>query len=377
MQGIGKKISLPYFKLVHSDQCCNYGHEVGFPFPQRPIDQLQKAIEAIFNSWESSRCIEYRKIHKIRNLLGTAVTIQTMVFGNMGLTAGSGVAFTRNPSTGGNGLYGEFLFNAQGEDIVSGRYMPQGLGKLGKFLPNIHRQLNIIGKRLEIEFKDMQEFEFTIQEGNLFILQSRNGKKTPWAGLQIGVDMVNEGLISKETALDRFESYDLLSIKRAKIVSSCSPTSEAVCLGVSACPGIAMGEITLDSENAKEKSSLGRSIILVRDDISTTGLVGMAVCQGILTRTGGKTSHAAVVARQMNKVCIVGCQALIINMENRTCSIGNKVLNGGDYVSLDGNTGNVYVGEVEYETEYPEKILAEVQKWKNRHLERAEEPSAP
>ena len=256
LQRVGE-LDAETLKGIVDDYLSIFSDKVGFPFPQRPIDQLQKAIEAIFNSWESSRCIEYRKIHKIRNLLGTAVTIQTMVFGNMGLTSGSGVAFTRNPSTGGNGLYGEFLFNAQGEDIVSGRYMPQGLEKLGKFLPNIHRQLNIIGKRLEIEFKDMQEFEFTIQEGNLFILQSRNGKKTPWAGLQIGVDMVNEGLISKETALDRFESYDLLSIKRAKIVSS-SPTSEAVCLGVSACPGIAMGEITLDSENAKEKSSLGK-----------------------------------------------------------------------------------------------------------------------
>ena len=351
-------------KRIVDDYLKIFSDQTGDSFPQRPIDQLQKAIEAIFNSWESPRCIEYRKVHKIRNLLGTAVTIQTMVFGNMGYTSGSGVAFTRNPSTGRNGLYGEFILNAQGEDVVSGRHTPQGLEKLGKLLPDMQQKLNIIGKRMEIEFKDMQEFEFTIQEGKLFLLQTRNGKKTPWAALQIGVDMVNEELINRETALARLEPYDLPSIKRTRIVSKSSRTSEAVCIGLSACPGVAMGEIALDSENAKEKSSLGKSIILVRDDISTTDIVGMDACQGVLTKTGGKTSHAAVVARQMNKVCIVGCQALIINMETRTCRIGNKELEEGDYVSLDGNTGNVYVGEIEFETEYPEKLLSEVQKWK-------------
>lgn len=351
-------------KMVVEEYLGIFSDQVGFPFPQRPIDQLRQSIEAVFNSWESSRCIEFRKIHKIRNLLGTAVTIQTMVFGNMGLTSGSGVAFTRNPSTGAKELYGEFLFNSQGEDIVSGRRTPQGLGKLGKWLPNIQQQLNTIGNRLEIEFKDMQEFEFTIQEENLFILQSRNGKKSPWATLQTVVDMVNEGLISKDAAMKRLKLYDLSDVKRTKIVRSLSSNTEAISSGISACPGIAIGEVTFDSETAKEKSSSGKSIIFVRDNISTTDLVGIIACQGILTRTGGKTSHAAVVARQMNKACIVGCSGVRINMKDRTCQVGDKLLKEGDIVSLDGNTGNVYVGEVELETEYPESLLSEIQNWK-------------
>ena len=362
---IADELDAETLKEIVNDYLDIFADQVGFSFPQRPIDQLQKAIEAIYNSWESSRCLEYRRIHNIGILLGTAVTIQAMVFGNMGFTSGSGVAFTRNPSTGKGGPYGEFLFNAQGEEIVSGRRTPKGLDELTKFFPQIQRELNIIGKRLEVEFRDMQEFEFTIQEGNLFMLQTRNGKKTPWAALQIGVDMVNEGLISKEIALQRLESYQVSDIKRTKIISGTSDSGRgAACFGISACPGVAIGEITFDSEDAKEKSSSGRSVILVRDNISTSDLVGIAACQGILTRIGGKTSHAAVIARQMNKVCIVGCQPLVISTKNKSCRIGNKVLREGEYVSLDGNTGSVFVGKVKLETEYPEKILSEVQQWK-------------
>lgn len=349
-------------KKIVDDYLDIFLEQTNIPFPQRPIEQLQKAIEAVFNSWQSARCIEYRNIHKIENLLGTSVTIQTMVFGNMGILSGSGVAFTRDPSTGENKLYGEFIFNSQGEDLVSGKYIPQGLEKLGKLFPNIQRQLNIIGKRLEIEFKDMQDFEFTVQEGNLFILQTRRGMRTPWAALQIAFDMVNEGLINTDIALDRLKIYDLADIKKTKI--NFSNNNESICTGLSANPGVTVGEIVFDSEKVKEGYSLGKSMILVRDSISASDISGITFCEGILTTKGGKTSHAAVVARQMNKVCIVGCSSIIIDIKNRKCFIDNRTLNEGDFISLDGNTGTIYNGKVNFQIDKPEKLISEIQKWK-------------
>jgi pyruvate, orthophosphate dikinase len=341
----------------------------GIPFPQQPNSQLEDAIAAVFRSWENPRCIEYRRLNNIRDLLGTAVTVQTMVFGNKGPTSGSGVAFTRNPSTGENNLYAEFLFNAQGEDIVSGRRSPEDLQKLGKLLPDIEKELRVTGKRLEREFRDMQDFEFTIQEGNLFILQSRNGKRTPWAALVIAVDMVNDGLLDTETAFRRIKTYDLEKIERKRIVSRLgsknngNETDQHLTRGIPASPGIAIGKIVLDSEKAKDMALTGESVILTRDQISTNDISGMAVSEGTLTRVGGKTSHAALVSRQMNKVCIVGCQRLWIDMKARRCSIGKKVLCEGDHISLDGNTGSVYAGKVQFETEKPEQLLLEVKKW--------------
>ena len=308
----------------------------GIPFPQQPNSQLEDAIAAVFRSWENPRCIEYRRLNNIRNLLGTAVTVQTMVFGNKGPTSGSGVAFTRNPSTGESSLYAEFLFNSQGEDIVSGRRSPEDLQKLGKMLPEVETELRIVGKRLEREFRDMQDFEFTIQEGNLFILQSRNGKRTPWAALVIAVDMVNEGLLDIETAFRRIKMYDLEKIERKRMVSKSrsknkdnndgNETDQHLTLGIPASPGIAVGKIALDSEKAKDMALRDQSVILTRDQISTNDISGMAASEGTLTRVGGKTSHAALVSRQMNKVCVVGCQRLWIDMKTRKCGIGKKVL---------------------------------------------------
>lgn len=345
----------------------------GIPFPQQPKSQLEDAIAAVFRSWENPRCIEYRRLNNIQGLLGTAVTVQTMVFGNKSPTSGSGVAFTRNPTTGENNLYAEFLFNAQGEDIVSGRRSPEGLQKLGKLLPEMETELRIVGKRLEREFRDMQDFEFTIQEGNLFILQSRNGKRTPWAALMIAVDMVNEGLLDIKTASRRIEMYDLEKIERKRIVVSKSrlknkgnngnDTDQHLTRGIPASPGIAVGKIALDSEKAKDMALTGESVILTRNQISTNDISGMAVSEGTLTRVGGKTSHAALVSREMNKVCIVGCQRLRIDMKDRKCIVGKKVLCEGDYISLDGNTGSVYAGKVQSEIEKPEQLLSEVKKW--------------
>jgi pyruvate,orthophosphate dikinase len=344
----------------------------GIPFPQQPNSQLEDAIAAVFRSWENPRCIEYRRLNNISNLLGTAVTVQTMVFGNMGPTSGSGVAFTRNPSTGENSLYTEFLFNAQGEDIVSGRHSPEGLEKLGKLLPETETELRIVGKRLEREFRDMQDFEFTIQEGNLFILQSRNGKRTPWAALVIAVDMVNEGLIDIETALNSIKMYDLEKIERKRMISKDTKGDETLkhlAQGIPASPGIAIGKIALDSEKARSMALAGETVILTRDQISTDDISGMAVSEGTLTRVGGKTSHAALVSRQMNKVCIVGCQRLWINMRARKCSIERKTLYEGDYISLDGNTGSVYAGKVQFEIEKPEQLLLEVKKWNRQKFD--------
>jgi len=345
----------------------------GIPFPQQPNSQLEDAIAAVFRSWENPRCIEYRRLNSIRGLLGTAVTVQAMVFGNKSPTSGSGVAFTRNPSTGENNLYAEFLFNAQGEDIVSGRRSPESLQKLGKLLPEMETELRIVGKRLEREFRDMQDFEFTIQEGNLFILQSRSGKRTPWAALMIAVDMVNEGLLDIKTASRWIRMYDLEKIERKRMIVSKSrsknkdnngdETDQHLTRGIPASPGIAVGKIALDSEKAKDMALTGESVILTRNQISTDDISGMAVSEGTLTRVGGKTSHAALVSRQMNKVCIVGCQRLWIDMKARKCIIGKKVLCEGDHVSLDGNTGSVYAGKVQFEIEKPEQLLLEVKKW--------------
>ena len=367
-----KKVVNDYLKIFEEQT-------KGIPFPQQPKSQLEDAIAAVFRSWENPRCIEYRRLNNIRGLLGTSVTVQTMVFGNKGPTSGSGVSFTRNPSTGENNLYAEFLFNAQGEDIVSGRRSPEDLEKLGKLLPEVETELRIVRKRLEKEFRDMQDFEFTIQEGNLFILQSRNGKRTPWAALVIAVDMVNEGLLDIETAFRRIKMYDLEKIERKRIVSKSrsknkdnsnastdnngNETDQHLTRGIPASPGIAVGKIALDSEKAKDMALRGESVILTRDQISTNDISGMAVSKGTLTRVGGKTSHAALVSRQMNKVCIVACQRLWIDMKARKCSIGEKVLWEGDHISLDGNTGSVYAGKVQFEIEKPEELLLEVKKW--------------
>ena len=345
----------------------------GIPFPQQPDSQLLYAIEAVFRSWEGPRAIEYRNINNIQDLAGTAVTVQTMVFGNMDQTSGSGVAFTRNPSTGENNLYAEFLFNAQGEDVVSGRRSPEGLKRLEKLLPEAYKELHIAGKRLERHFKDMQDFEFTIQQGNLFILQSRNGKRTPWAALVIAVDMVNDSMIDTETALRRLKLYDLENVERRIIVSRSGAKNikdnqrtknvEGLAIGVPASPGIAIGKIVLDSKKAKEVAMADESTILIRTEISTDDICGMNVSDGVLTRVGGKTSHAALVSRQMNKVCIVGCQRLSIDMKSRKCTIGKEVLCEGDYISLDGNTGSIYQGKVEFQIEKPEQLLLKVKQW--------------
>jgi pyruvate, orthophosphate dikinase len=335
---------------------------IHFPFPQQPFVQLMGAIGAVFRSWDSPRAVEYRRLHGIRDLIGTAAIIQAMVFGNMGATSGSGVAFTRDPATGEDYMYIDFMFNSQGEDIVSGRHSLRNPEKLRQTMPRIHKEIQNIKSRLEIEFKDMQDFEFTVQEGNLFILQSRPGKRTSWAAVQIVVDLVNEGLIDFATALKRIENYDLSKIVRTRLSSQSN--LNLLCKGISANHGVTSGKIVLDSKIAKNESGHGEPLILLRQDISADDIEGMALCSGLITNQGGKTSHAAVVARQMEKVCIVGCHALFMDLKERLCIIDENVLHEGDYVTLDGNSGSVYEGKADVVVERPCEIIEEIERWK-------------
>ena len=337
---------------------------IGERFPQKPIDQIVGAVAAVFRSWESPRAIEFRKLHNITGLLGTAVTVQTMIFGNMGATSGSGVAFTRDPATGDNELYMDFLFNAQGEEVVSGRHAPEDADELRRILPGVYKEIHRVRKLLEEEFKDVQDFEFTVQEGKLYLLQCRNGKRTPWAALRIAVEMVQEGLIDPTMALKRLAAYDLDKIERVRLAGK-TAEAEPLCKGIPASPGVAIGQVALDPETAKFMVSKGRPAILVREDTCTTDIAGMAICNGILTAVGGRTSHAAVVARQLNKVCVVGCSTLTIDQRKRWINIATKTFSEGDFLSLDGNTGSVYAGALDVIIEKPKKYLSEVEKWKD------------
>ena len=334
----------------------------GESFPQAPLDQLQAATEAVFRSWSGKKALEYRRIHRLHGAAGTAVCVQTMVFGNSGGTSGSGVAFTRDPATGENALYMDFLFNAQGDDVVSGRHALGDCGQISALLPEVTQQIEALRQRLEAEFGDLQEFEFTVQNGQLYMLQTRNGKRTPLAALRIAVEMVAEGLLAPEAALARLKGCKLKSIQTEAIRTKDgqAPLARAISAGV----GVAVGEIALDSDTARRRAAAKKAVILVREDISTDDVAGIAGAQGILTARGGRTAHAAVVARQMGKVCLVGCRELAIDLAKRSCSIGGKSLREGQLISLDGGAGEVYPGAVDIVRAKPERELAAVASWR-------------
>ena len=338
-----------------------YAEHVGEPFPQNPMAQLRQAAEAVFGSWRNRRASDYRRLHGIPDDLGTAVTIQAMVFGNMGGTSGSGVAFTRDPATGQPELYLDFLLNAQGEDVVSGRHALLHGSQIRLLLPGIERQLRQVSRDLEHLFRDVQDFEFTVQEERLYLLQTRAAKRTPLAALLIACQLVEEGLISPGEALKRLAHLDLDSIQLVKL--KLTRDHEALGAGVPACPGVAVGPIALDARTAVAMSADGNRPILVRRDISTDDLTGMAAAAGILTRLGGRTSHGAVIARQLNRVCIVGCPELVIE-RNRQCRIGMCRVTEGDFLSLDGHSGKIYAGRLEVETQRPCEELTIVARWR-------------
>lgn len=328
----------------------------GNPFPQDPIIQLKLSIEAVFKSWLNKRAVTYRKINNIPNNLGTATTVQSMVFGNLNESSGTGVAFTRFPSTGKNKLYGEYLMNAQGEDVVAGIRTPYPIGKhekntqpsLEEENPALFNDIKFIGDKLETHYKDAQDIEFTIEDGELFILQTRNAKRTAQASVKIAVDMHNEKILSKQEAVNMIDADQITSVLHPQFVDSVS--KELFGKGLNASPGAAVGEIVFDAEKAEIEAARGKKAILVRDETSPEDISGMFTSVGILTTKGGMTSHAAVVARGMGKPCIVGAENLKIDKDERKISNGQITIEEGDLISLDGSTGEIFLGEVELES---------------------------
>lgn len=318
--------------------------KTGSEFPQDPRKQLQMAIEAVFNSWNNQRAIRYRKLNNIPMDWGTAVNVQTMVYGNMGETSGTGVAFTRDPATGKKEFFGEYLMNAQGEDVVAGIRTPLTITTLAQKMPSAYSQLVDICQKLEKHFKDMQDIEFTIQEGKLYMLQTRNGKRTAAAALNIAVDMVSEGLIDKKTALMRVRPEQIDQLLHPMIDPSAK--YEVVATGLPASPGAAVGKVVFTAEHAEEMAALNKKVILVRAETSPEDIGGMDAAQGILTVRGGMTSHAAVVARGMGKPCVAGCGALSIDIHEKVFTVNDLRIKEGDYISIDGATGSVILGKV-------------------------------
>jgi pyruvate,orthophosphate dikinase len=318
--------------------------KTGTPFPQDPRGQLQLAIEAVFRSWNNPRAVSYRKIHGIPGDWGTAVTIMAMVFGNLGESSGTGVAFTRNPSTGERRFFGEFLLNAQGEDVVAGIRTPEPISALQARMPKHYDGLVTIKDRLERHYRDMQDIEFTIQEGTLFILQTRSGKRTAAAAVRIAVEMVKEGLIDKETALLRVGPNQLNQLLHPTVDPSAKVT--AIAKGLPASPGAAVGKVVFDAARAVERAQQGEKVILVRPETSPEDVAGMHAAQGILTSRGGLTSHAAVVARGMGKCCVVGAGDVLVDEERRAFQASRVLVREGEVISLNGATGEVILGTV-------------------------------
>ncbi len=316
-------------------------------FPQDPIEQLLKAVKAVFDSWNNSRAIVYRKINDIPNHLGTAVNIQSMVFGNMGNNSGTGVAFTRNPSTGENNVFGEFLLNAQGEDVVAGIRTPKPIKELQNIMPEVYNEFMEITNILERHYKDMQDIEFTIENGSLYLLQTRTGKRTAKAAVNIAVDMVEEGLIDKEMAIMRIEPKELDKLLHPNFDPEKLAKANIITKGLPASPGAASGKIYFTSEDIIEAVKRGEKAILVRLETSPEDIEGMVASEGIMTARGGMTSHAAVVARGMGKCCIAGCGELVVDENKKVFKVKGREYKEGDYISLDGNTGCVYEGIIE------------------------------
>ena len=323
-----------------------YKTALGEDFPQDPKEQLFEAIKAVFRSWDNPRAIYYRRMNDIPGDWGTAVNVQTMVFGNMGDTSGTGVAFTRNPSTGEKQIYGEYLINAQGEDVVAGVRTPQPITKLKEDLPECYEQFMNIAHTLEEHYRDMQDMEFTIQEGKLYFLQTRNGKRTAAAALRIACELVDEGKITKEEAVSRVEAKSLDQLLHPNFDQEALKAAVPIGQALPASPGAAAGKVYFDAETAKIHHEAGLKVILVRLETSPEDIEGMHAAEGILTARGGMTSHAAVVARGMGTACVAGCGDIEFAEDGKSFTLGGKTVNEGDYISLDGSTGKIYLGEV-------------------------------
>ncbi len=343
-----------------------FKQKTGKNFPDDPMDQLWGAIGAVFGSWMAEKAVTYRRVEKINGLLGTAVNVVQMVFGNTGDTSGTGVCFTRDPSSGEKVFYGDYLFNAQGEDVVAGIRTPMHLLEMGKAIPKVYGQLEKVRVKLEKHYRDMQDMEFTVEEGKLYMLQTRTGKRTPAAAFRIAVDMANEKLISKEEAVERIKPEDIERLFYPIIDSKVDRKSLAAKIlttGINAVPGAAVGKVVFSAQDAEAWAAKGEKVILVRRETSPEDVGGMAVAQGILTATGGKTSHAAVVARGWGKCCIVGADSLEIDYKSGTMSAKGKVVKQGEWITLDGSEGVVYTGDMPLVApEFP-KAYETLMKW--------------
>jgi pyruvate,orthophosphate dikinase len=349
----------------------NLYHELGGEvFPVDPCEQLNQAAAAVFQSWDAEKAVAYRQLNGIGEGLGTAVTVQAMVFGNAGGESGSGVGFTRNPATGEHELYLDFRFNGQGEDVVAGRQRTEDHERLRQTLPAVWRQIESTRQTLESLFRDAQDFEFTLQNGMLYLLQSRDAKRSDWAALRIAVDLVREGLIKPAEARRRLQGIDLARVSKTRFETH---SGQLLARAQAASIGVVSGAVALDSEAAERMSKEGATVVLVRRDTATSDIRGMASAGGILTASGSRTSHAAVVARQLGKVCLVGCANLEVDLPRRRCKIGGQTVNEGDYVSLDGNEGCVYSGRLNVVTERPEREIKALKQWERNGRGRDDE----
>ncbi|MEG2814787.1 MAG: pyruvate, phosphate dikinase [Oscillospiraceae bacterium] len=322
-----------------------YKSRMGVEFPADPVEQLMLSVNAVFRSWDNPRANIYRRMNDIPGSWGTAVNVQEMVFGNMGDDSGTGVAFTRDPATGEKRLYGEFLMNAQGEDVVAGIRTPQTIDQLAEVMPDVYKEFSDIANRLESHYRDMQDMEFTIEHGKLFMLQTRNGKRTAQAAMKIAIALVNEGMCTKEEVLLKIDPKQLDALLHPCFDEKALKSATPVANGLPASPGAACGAVCFSAESAKENAKNG-PVLLVRTETSPEDIEGMAAAEGILTARGGRTSHAAVVARGMGTCCVAGCGAIRINEKEGTMTIGGNVVHEGDFMSIDGMTGNVYLGTI-------------------------------
>jgi len=348
-----RKLTEAYQQLFHA--------LTGEAFPQDPLAQLHAAVGAVLRSWTSAHARAYRAAHRIDEHVGTAVTVQTMVFGNAGATSGAGVGFTRDPATGARALYVDFAFNAQGEDVVAGRHAGAGGAALARSLPAIESEINEIANTLEDVFHDMQDFEFTVQDGRLFLLQTRAGKRSPLAALTIAVDLVDEGRLSPEDACARLAGLDLDAITLDRFGDT---DGEVLARATPASIGVASGRVAFDAAQARAWAAAGDAVVLVRHEAATSDFEGMRLAAGVLTAVGAKTSHAAVVARELGRVCLVGCDALVFGDDATDCRLGERRLRAGDHLALDGNRGLVFAGPREIVRDAPAATLARVRAWR-------------
>jgi pyruvate,orthophosphate dikinase len=363
------QVSAEGWRDLVSEYKAYFKQKTGKDFPEDPIEQLWGATGAVFESWMGEKAVTYRRVEKITGLLGTAVNVVQMVFGNMGEDSGTGVCFTRDPSSGEKIFFGDFLLNAQGEDVVAGIRTPMHLSEMKSRMPKVYAQLERVREKLEKHYRDMQDMEFTVERGTLYMLQTRTGKRSPSAAFSIAVDMVGEKLIKVEEALERIAPEDVERLFYPVIDPKLARTELAgrkLAEGINAVPGAAVGKAVFTAHDAEEWAGRGEKVILVRQETSPEDVGGMNVAQGILTATGGKTSHAAVVARGWGKCCIVGAEKLQINASAKTMTAGDKVVREGEWIALDGSDGSVYSGQVDLIRPEPPKAYETLLKWADK-----------